>query len=275
MIKNCYENVKTVHPLIHNITNYVTVNDCANMLLACGASPIMADELMEVEDITTICAGLNINIGTLQERTILAMEKAGKKANQLGHVILLDPVGVGASALRSNTAQNLMKHISFTVVRGNISEIKALALGSNTTLGVDANALDLVTAENLSVTIEFVQKFAREAGTIIAISGAIDVIADGTVAYAIYNGVSQMADVTGSGCMLSALTTAFLAANPDNPLEATVASFCAMGICGEKAYEEMKKEGFGNGTMATRLVDHMYHLTPEELEARAKYEIFQ
>ena len=275
MIKQCYQNVKDKRPLIHNITNYVTVNDCANMLLACGASPIMADELMEVEDITSICGGLNINIGTLQERTILAMEKAGKKANELGKSTLLDPVGVGASELRTRTAQNLIKSISFTVIRGNVSEIKALAMGSSSTVGVDANELDMVTGENLAYTIAFTKKLAKETGAIIAISGAIDVIADANTAYAIYNGVCQMADVTGSGCMLSALTTAFITANPDKPLDATVASFCAMGICGEKCYADMQKEGFGNGTFATRLIDHMYNLKPEELELRAKYEIFK
>ena len=139
MLGTCIENVRKGVPLVHNITNYVTVNDVANILLACGGSPIMADEPDEVEDITAICGGLNINIGTLHQRSIQGMFRAGKKANELDHVVLLDPVGAGASALRTNTAVELMEKIRFTVIRGNISEIKTLALGSGTTKGVDAD----------------------------------------------------------------------------------------------------------------------------------------
>ena len=121
MLGTCLENVRNTVPLVHNITNYVTVNDVANILLACGGSPIMSDEPEDVEDITSICGGLNINIGTLNQRSIEGMFRAGAKANALGHVVLLDPVGAGASALRTNTAVELMEKIKFTVIRGNIS----------------------------------------------------------------------------------------------------------------------------------------------------------
>ncbi|MBR2382173.1 MAG: hydroxyethylthiazole kinase, partial [Anaerotignum sp.] len=130
MIKEMLENVRKTCPLIHNITNYVTVNDCANVLLACGGSPIMSDDVDEAEEITTICGGLNINIGTLNQRTIPTMHKAGRKANALGHPVVLDPVGAGASVLRTKTAKELIEDVQFTVIRGNISEIKALALGT-------------------------------------------------------------------------------------------------------------------------------------------------
>ena len=123
MLGKMLANVREKNPLIHNITNYVTVNDCANILLACGASPIMADDVDEVEEITSLCAGLNINIGTLNQRTIPAMIAAGKQANLLHHPVLLDPVGAGASTLRTNTALQLLKEVQFTVIRGNISEI--------------------------------------------------------------------------------------------------------------------------------------------------------
>ena len=146
MLGTCLENVRNTVPLVHNITNYVTVNDVANILLACGGSPIMSDEPEDVEDITSICGGLNINIGTLNQRSIEGMFRAGAKANALGHVVLLDPVGAGASALRTNTAVELMEKIKFTVIRGNISEIKTLALGSGTTKGVDADVADAVDA---------------------------------------------------------------------------------------------------------------------------------
>ena len=148
MLKTAFENLRSRSPLIHNITNYVTVNDCANMVLACGASPIMADDAAEVEEITAICGGLNINIGTLNSRTVTSMLLAGKKANQLGHPVVLDPVGAGASRLRTDTAFRLLREVQFTVIRGNISEIKTLASGAGTTKGVDADVADKVTEEN-------------------------------------------------------------------------------------------------------------------------------
>ena len=155
MFKTEFENLRRTCPLIHNITNYVTVNDCANMVLACGASPIMADDAAEVEDITTICGGLNINIGTLNSRTITSMLLAGKKANQLGHPVVLDPVGAGASRLRTDTAFRLLRDVKFTVIRGNISEIKTLASGAGTTKGVDADVADKVTEANLDSAVAF------------------------------------------------------------------------------------------------------------------------
>ena len=133
MLGKCIENVRKSVPLVHNITNYVTVNDVANVLLACGGSPIMSDEPEDVKEITSICQGLNINIGTLNKRTIEGMLAAGARANELGHVTLLDPVGAGASGLRTNTAVELMEKVRFDVIRGNISEVKTLAQGSGTT----------------------------------------------------------------------------------------------------------------------------------------------
>ena len=168
------QNVRDKVPLVHNITNYVTVNDVANVLLACGGSPIMSDEPQDVEDITSICGGLNINIGTLNVRSIEGMLKAGKRSNQMGHPVLLDPVGAGASDLRTNTAVLLTEEIHFDVIRGNISEIKTLAKGSGTTKGVDADVADAVTEENLEEGVAFAKAFARKAGTIVAITGAID-----------------------------------------------------------------------------------------------------
>ena len=159
-MKRYLTNVREKTPLIHNITNYVTVNDCANIVLACGASPIMADDKNVVEEITTICGGLNINIGTLNERTIESMVLAGKKANALNHPAILDPVGAGASALRTNTANRLLNEIHFSVIRGNISEIKTLAGASASTQGVDANVEDKVTDDNLDAAIAFAKAFS-------------------------------------------------------------------------------------------------------------------
>lgn len=272
MLGKMLENVRKTTPLIHNITNYVTVNDCANILLACGGSPIMADDEAEVEDMISICGGLNINIGTLNARTIPAMFKAGKKANELGKPVLLDPVGAGASALRTKTALELVEKVSFAVIRGNISEIKTLALGTGTTKGVDADVSDRVTEENLDKTVAFVKKYAEVTGAIVAVTGAIDIVADKERAFCIYNGHPMMSSITGTGCQLSAMTTAYVVANQTQKLEAVAAAVCAMGLCGEKAHARLDALD-GNASYRNDIMDAIYRLTPEELEKGAKYEV--
>ncbi|MDD6880847.1 MAG: hydroxyethylthiazole kinase [Firmicutes bacterium] len=272
MLKNMLENVRKNCPLVHNITNYVTVNDCANIILACGASPIMADDENEVEEITTICGGLNINIGTLNKRTIASMLKAGKKANELNHPVVLDPVGAGASALRTDTAMKLLEEVKFSVIRGNISEIKTLALGSGTTKGVDADVADKVTEENLDEVIAFAKAFAAKTGAVVAITGAIDIVADSSKAYCIRNGHPMMSSITGTGCQLSAMTTAFVTANQDNPLEAAAAAVAAMGYAGEVAHTRLS-EMDGNSSYRNYIIDAIYNMTPEMLENGAKYEV--
>ena len=272
MFAEQFANVRTKSPLIHNIINYVTVNDCANMVLACGASPIMADDAAEVEDITTICGGLNINIGTLNSRTIESMLKAGKKANTLGHPVVLDPVGAGASALRTGTAYRLLDEVRFTVIRGNISEVKTLASGAGTTKGVDADVADKVTEENLDSAVAFAKKFAAQTGAVIAITGAIDIVADAQKAYVIRNGNAMMSSITGTGCQLSALTAPFVPANPGHPLEAAAAAVCAMGLAGEIAHKRLTPQD-GNATYRSYIIDAIYNMTPEQLEEGANYEV--
>ena len=272
MLGTCIENVRKGVPLVHNITNYVTVNDVANILLACGGSPIMSDEPEDVEDITAICGGLNINIGTLNQRSIEGMFRAGKKANELDHVVLLDPVGAGASALRTNTAVELMEKIRFTVIRGNISEIKTLALGSGTTKGVDADVADAVTEENLDNAVKFVKDFAAKSGAIVAETGAIDLVSDGKSCYVIRNGRPEMGRITGTGCQLSGMMTAFVVANPDNRLEAAAAAVCAMGLAGEIGWSHMA-EGDGNSTYRNRIIDAIYNMDGETLNGGARYEL--
>ena len=272
MLGNCLENVRKNVPLVHNITNYVTVNDVANVILACGGSPIMSDEPEDVEDITTICGGLNINIGTLNKRSIEGMHRAGKKAGELHHVILLDPVGAGASALRTDTANDLMKEIHFTAIRGNISEIKTLALGSGTTKGVDADVADAVTEDNLDNAIRFVKNFASQTGSIVAITGAIDLVSDDKRCFVIRNGRPEMGKITGTGCQLSGMMTAFLVANPDALLEAAAAAVCTMGLSGEIGWSHMQK-GDGNSTYRNRIIDAVFNMTGDMLDRGAKYEI--
>ena len=265
-------NVRNKTPLVHNITNYVTVNDCANILLACGGSPIMSDDEGDVEDITSICGGLNINIGTLNKNTIPSMFLAGRRANELGHVTLLDPVGAGASRLRTETAAKLIDEIRFSVIRGNISEIKALAQGANSTKGVDADAADQVNADNVDSVIAFAKAFAEKTGAVIAITGATDLITDGKQVCLIRNGHPMMSRITGTGCMLSAMTTAFAVANPDRLFEAVCTSVIAMGLCGEIAHARLGNMD-GNSTYRNYIIDAVYRLTAEELKDGAKYEM--
>ena len=272
MFQNMLENVRKNCPLIHNITNYVTVNDCANILIACGAAPIMADDREEAAEITSLCGGLNINIGTLNRRTIDSMLIAGKRANELDHPVVLDPVGAGASKLRTGTALRLLEEVKFTVIRGNISEIKTLASGRGTTKGVDADVADRVTEENLDEVVAFAKAFAEKTGAVIAITGAIDIVADSKTAYCIRNGHPMMSSITGTGCQLSAMTAAFVTANPGHPLEAAAAAVCAMGLAGEIAQGRLTPMD-GNSTYRNYIIDGIYHMTPEMLEEGARYEV--
>ena len=272
MFRNILENVRKNCPLIHNITNYVTVNDCANIVIACGASPIMADDQEEAAEIAAICAGLNLNIGTLNSRTIASMLIAGKRANELNHPVVLDPVGAGASKLRTETAMQLLEEVKFSVIRGNISEIKTLASGSGTTKGVDADMADKVTEENLDDVIAFAKAFAKKNGAVIAITGAIDIVADSNKAYCIRNGHPMMSSITGTGCQLSAMTAAFVTANPEHPLEAAAAAVSAMGLAGEIAHSRLT-EMDGNSTYRNYIIDAIYNMTPEMLEKGANYEV--
>lgn len=272
MLGKYLENVRKNVPLVHNITNYVTVNDVANVLLACGGSPIMSDEPEDVEDITSICGGLNINIGTLNKNSIEGMFRAGRKANELGHTLLLDPVGAGASRLRTDTAVKLMDELKFTCIRGNISEIKTLALGSGTTKGVDADVADAVTEDTLDSAVRFVKDFAKKSGAVVAITGAIDLVSDGDKCFVIRNGRPEMGKITGTGCQLSGLTTAFLVANPDNKVEAAAAAVCTMGLAGEIGWSNMQ-EGDGNSTYRNRIIDAIYNMNGNILDRGAKYEV--
>ena len=265
-------NLRARGPLIHCITNYVTANDCANLLLACGARPIMADDPAEAEEITVLAAGLVLNIGTLHQQTLPAMEGAGRRAKALGHPVVLDPVGAGASVFRTAAALRLLDQVRPTLIRGNASELKTLARGSGATRGVDAAAADRVTPENLDQMAAFVKAFSARTGALVAMTGAIDLVSDAVTTYCIYNGHPDMGRVTGTGCQLSALSAAFLAANPDAPLTAAAAAVCAMGLCGEIAHSRLGPLD-GNATYRNYIIDAMDRLAPDTLEQGARYEM--
>lgn len=279
------EQVRNTVPLIHCITNYVTVGDVANMILAAGGSPIMADGIHEAEDITSICRGLVINIGTLNERTIESMLRAGKRAAELGHPIVFDPVGAGASAFRTETAMKIMEEIPCTVIRGNVSEIKTIAgelgLGkkignsaeTNISRGVDSNELDVVTEENLEQMCRFAKELSRKTGAVVAITGAIDVVADCDHAYVIRNGHAMMAKVTGTGCMLDGVIAAYVCGGGKAVAEAVAEAIAAEGLCGELAYKKMLVHNGGTGSFRIYLFDFMSQLDDERLDGGKRIEI--
>ena len=263
--------IRSAAPLIHCITNYVTVNDVANVLLAAGARPIMADDPEEVEEITELCAGLCLNIGTLNARTISAMMAAGRHAHALARPIVLDPVGAGASRLRTATARDLLYEVKPTAVRGNISEVRTLAMGTGHSDGVDAAAADAVTEENLAASASFVRAFAAEHRCIAVVTGAIDLLTDGETCYAVRNGRAEMSRVTGTGCQLSALTAAALAAVPVRPLDAALTAVVLMGVAGEIAWSRMGA-GDGNAAYRTKIIDAICCMDEEMLMRRAQVE---
>ena len=272
-MKQYFDRVRAEHPLIHCITNYVTVNDCANILLACGASPIMADDAAETAEITSICAGTVLNIGTLNSRTVESMLSAGSRAKELGHPVVLDPVGAGASRLRTETAMRILSEVQPDVVRCNMSELKMMMNAGSVSRGVDAAEIDRITDENLASGAELLRNFSRKNHCVTAVSGAIDLIAapDGRVC-AVHNGHPMMSAITGSGCMLSVVTGAFAAASGGKYFESVCAAFCAMGIAGERAHALLLPQE-GNATYRSRLIDAFYCADTTDWERSVRCEM--
>ena len=265
--------VREKAPLIQCITNFVTVNDCANILLAAGASPSMAQDIREVEEAVAGANGLVCNLGAID--FVDSMILAGKKANELGIPVVLDPVAAGGTELRRRLSAKLLKEVRFAAIRGNASEIRALAGQMTRGSGVDASALDAITPENLSSSVELISALAQKTGAVIAVSGVIDVVSDGTRTVLLHNGCATMARITGSGCMLTTLIGGFCAAAPEHPFEATCAAMAAMGICGEIADEKRLKNKTGNATFRTDLIDAVFNLTEQELKERIRYEVYK
>ena len=273
MFESILKNVQQKSPLVHCITNYVTVNDVANAILACGASPIMADDINEVEDITSICNATYINIGTLNERTIESMIKAGRKANSLKHPVVLDPVGAGASKFRTDTTFRLLDEIKFSVIRGNISEIKTIYTGNGKTKGVDADVSDKVTEETIDDAVLLAKDMSKRFGSVIVITGAIDIVSDENKAYVIRNGHPVMSKITGTGCMLTGIIAAFVAANRENITEAVAAAVSLMGLSGELGYLRMKENNAGTSSLRTYLIDEISKIDDSTLKGGMKVEI--
>lgn len=267
------KNVRSLAPLVQCITNFVTVNDCANMILASGGSPSMAHDIREVEEAVCGAQALVCNLGAIE--WVDSMVLAGKKANALATPVILDPVGAGSTTLRRSLAARLLEQVRFSVIRGNASEIRALAGRRGLSAGVDVSTLDVITEETLPASVEMLRFLAQKTDSVIAVSGKLDVISNGDETVVLRNGCATMARMTGSGCMLSALMGAFCGAMPKDPFSAACAAMGAMGVCGELAEKRRLKQGTGNATFRTDLIDAMFNLTETDLMEGINYEIYK
>jgi hydroxyethylthiazole kinase len=248
-------------PLVHQITNYVVMNETANATLALGALPVMAHAHEEVEELASVAGGLVLNIGTLSEYWIESMLLAAQAANRAGVPIVLDPVGAGATRLRTETAKQILDEREIAVVRGNAAEVATLAGRQAEIRGVES-----IGASDSGA--ELARAAARELGCVAAVTGPVDHVSDGDRTLAVSNGHALLGTVSGTGCMATAVTGCFLAVAAERPLEAAAGALVAFGVAGEDAARDAK----GPGTFHAGLYDALYNLDPETLDGRARVE---
>lgn len=271
-MRELFELVKVQSPLVHNITNYVTVNDCANVILAAGGSPLMADDEEEVADIVSISKALYLNVGTLNRRTIASMKIAGKRANELGIPVILDPVGMGASRLRNESVNSLLKSIRFSVIKGNMTEIRAIDQNCRTKSGVDAETSDLITRDTLCEAIALAKGVSKRFSSIVVITGATDIVTDGERVRTITNGDPMMSKITGTGCMTGSLIGTFAAVGVERAFDAATIAVSMMGLAGEKAAAMASDRQEGTASMKRYLIDQMSRIDEKVWKAGAKIE---
>lgn len=257
--------VRSRQPLVHQITNYVTVTDCANASLAIGASPVMAHAPQEVEDMVALAQALLLNIGTPDEDSIKAMLMAGMAANAKNIPVILDPVGAGATPYRTKSSERLLSQLRISIIRGNQSEIRALLGLSGETRGVDSVAAE---ADFSALAVEAARKF----NCVVAATGKTDYVSDGKKCLAIYNQHPLLQKVTGTGCMCSALVACCAAAQPSEPLEAAATAVAISGLAGEIAAAKIAPS-LGSGSFHAELINAFAEISPETLQknARIKY----
>jgi hydroxyethylthiazole kinase len=253
--------IRDQKPLIHNITNYVVMNYTANALLAMGVSPVMAHAQNEVEDMVAFAGALVLNIGTLTDDWIASMIKAGKKASELKTPIILDPVGSGATPLRTDSAKKIIAETRISVIRGNASEILSLRHAESKTKGVDS-------IHSVEEAAEAAAVLAKELKATLAITGPVDLITDGDRVIRVKNGHPLMGYVTGTGCTATVTIGAFLAVD-DDPVSATATALAYFGLAGEVA----GKNASAPGSFMIQMIDALYNITPKSLEEGCKIEM--
>ena len=271
------KNIKEKNALTHCITNSVTINDCANAVLAIGGSPFMAEDAEELEEVVTIADVLVINIGKLSKDQIESMRISSQTANKTNTPIILDPVGVGVTELRNRTTMDLIENYDIAAIRGNISEIKAIAKlagvldESNTAKGVDVNLDDIITEENLKSNGDLICELANKLDTVILASGPLDILSDGETTVVIDNGDDMMPLITGSGCMLSSIVGSCIGGS--NAFEGSLVAILAMNIAGEKARAKVDANDEGTGSFRAYLIDYLYKTDSETLINEANIRI--
>ena len=247
-------------PLVHQITNYVVMNETANATLALGALPVMAHAVQEVAEMASVASALVLNIGTLSDEWVEAMLIAGRAANRAGVPVVLDPVGAGATTYRTETSRSLLDELEFAVVRGNSAEIATLAGRQAEIRGVEA--------VGGGGGPELAREAARALGCVAAVTGPVDHVSDGKTVHTVANGHELLGSVTGTGCMATTITGCFLAVRADDPLGAATEALVAFGVAGEDAAKRAK----GPGSFHVALYDALYSLDPKKLDGRAKLE---
>jgi hydroxyethylthiazole kinase len=245
-------------PLVHQITNYVVMNETANATLALGALPVMAHAVQEVAEMASVASALVLNIGTLSDEWVEAMLIAGRAANAAGVPVVLDPVGAGATAYRTETSRQLLEKLEIAVVRGNSAEIATLAGKQAEIRGVEA--------VGGGGGPELAREAATALGCVAAVTGPVDHVSDGETVHAVANGHELLGTVTGTGCMSTAITGCFLGVRADDPLAAATEALVAFGVAGEDA----AKKANGPGSFHVALYDALYALDPNKLDGRAK-----
>jgi hydroxyethylthiazole kinase len=256
-IAEMMDSVKKKRPLVHHITNYVTVNDCANICICSGGAPVMTDEAKDIPEMVRISSAVVLNIGTLNETTVDSMLLAGKTAKRFGIPVILDPVGVGATEYRTDVAWKLIKRAEVSVIKGNGGEISVLAGMGGIVKGVDS--ISGSRDENAAISL------ASMTGAVVAATGKTDYVSDGKTTYILNNGCDMMETVSGTGCMACSVVGAYVGACGASA-ESVAAAISAFSIAGEISGEK----AFGPGSFKTKLFDSLYNLTPEEAKKRAK-----
>lgn len=250
-------------PLIHCITNPISINDCANGVLALGTKPIMAEHPKEVCEITAISNALALNLGNITDARIESIMLSGKKAKEMSLGCIIDMVGVACSKLRLNFARQFLNYCSPQVIKGNVSELKALLGEKNNALGIDVGKNDVVTKDNVKPLVKLLSELSLKHDCVVIATGKTDIIVYKNEAYAINNGCEKMSLITGTGCMLNVLIASFLAVT--SPLEATLLATSYFGICGE-----LSDSAKGTGSFRAELLDNLYLLSEEDFVKLAR-----
>ncbi|MGL4951236.1 MAG: hydroxyethylthiazole kinase [Mycoplasma sp.] len=262
--------IKEKDPLIHCVTNYVSVNDCANSILAVGASPFMSENWEEIKDISQVSDALYVNIGTITKNSLKAIHKSLRFARENKIPIILDPVGINVSKFRKEVVRDIILKYRPAVIKGNLAEIKSLVYDGIFGKGTNATSYYNIKNEDVKLISQFCKFLAKQTSSIICVTGKIDIISDSEKSYAVYNGNPKMQDMVGTGCILGSLL-ATAVATTENHLDACVLMTSLFGLCGQKAIN--KNSDAGNSSLRNYVIDEIYKIEPYELEFGIFYEV--